>query len=102
MSQIGEEGFNPCDGEENPAQDIEVLCSDEIVNCFAWIVCSENCRVVCDDVDYSGYEEGCKPETTDGGEEEGNPFSSELLDEELRLAGKVELEGGYKHDENSD
>ena len=83
MSEVREKSFYTCDGEENPAQDIEVFCSDEIVNCFARIVCSENCGVVCDDVDYSGDEEGCEPESTDGCKKERNPFCSELLNEEL-------------------
>jgi hypothetical protein len=59
------------------------LGSDEVVDCFGWVVGAENCGVVGYDVDYAGDEEGGEPEGTDGREEEGNPFCAELLDEEL-------------------
>jgi len=53
------------------------------VDCFAGIVGAEDGGVIGEDVDYSGDEEGCEPECTDGSKEEGDPFCAELLDEEL-------------------
>lgn len=83
VSQIGKERFNTGDGEEDPAQDVEVFRSDEVVNCFTGIVGTEDCRIICKDVDYSGDEEGSKPEPHARCKEQGNPFRTELLDQEL-------------------
>lgn len=83
MSQVGEEGLDTSDGKENPAQDIEVLGSDEVVNGIAGIVSAENPSVVEGDVDCAGYQEGEEPETDDRGKCQGDIFCAELLHDEL-------------------
>jgi len=83
MSQVGEESLDTGDGKENPAEDIEVLGSDEVVNGIAGIVNAEDTWVVEGDVDCAGYKEGEEPETDDRGKCQGDIFCTELLHDEL-------------------
>jgi hypothetical protein len=83
MSQVGEESLDTCDGKENPAEDVEVLGSDEVVNGIAGIVNAENPWVVEGDIYCAGYQEGEEPETDDRRECQGDIFCAELLHDEL-------------------
>ena len=61
MSQIGEKSFDTGDGEQNAAENIEILDTDEVVDCFGRIEGAEDSRVIGCDVDNPGDEESGKP-----------------------------------------
>jgi len=83
MTQVGEKGLDTGNCKEYSAKDVQILCSDEVVNCLGRIICAEDSWVVVYDVDYSGDEKRCEPETDDGSKYKGEVFRTESLDEEL-------------------
>ena len=83
MTQVCKKLLDTRNRDENSTKDVQIFCSDEVVDCLGRIICAEDSWVVVYDVDYSGDEKRCEPETDDGSKYKGEVFRTESLDEEL-------------------